>query len=49
VVSAGLDGMVRVWPVFASEHALIEAARASLPRQLTDAQRAKYHLPPRGL
>jgi WD40 repeat protein len=49
VVSAGNDGTVRVWQVFASEHALIEAARASLPRQLSDAQRAKYHLPPRGV
>jgi WD40 repeat protein len=48
VVSAGFDGTVRVWHVFASEHALIEAARASLPRELTDTQRAKYHLPPRG-
>jgi WD40 repeat protein len=49
VVSAGDDGTVRVWHVFASEHDLIEAARASLPRQLSDAQRAKYHLPPRGV
>jgi WD40 repeat protein len=49
VVSAGQDGTVRVWYVFASEYALIEAARASLPRQLSDAQRAKYHLPPRGV
>ena len=47
VVSAGQDGTVRVWYLFASEYALIEAARASLPRQLSDAQRAKYHLPPR--
>ena len=49
VVSAGADGTVRLWRVFASEHALIEAARASLPRQLSDEQRAKYHLPPRSL
>jgi WD40 repeat protein len=49
VVSAGDDGTVRVWRVFASEHALIEAARASLPRQLTDAQRARYYLPPRSV
>jgi WD40 repeat protein len=49
VVSAGQGGTVRLWGVFASEHALIEAARASLPRQLTDDQRAKYHLPPRGV
>jgi WD40 repeat protein len=49
VVSAGEDGTVRVWHVFASEHALIEAARASLPRHLTDAQRARYHLPPRAI
>src|SRR5262249_60499031 len=49
VVSAGEDGTVRVWRVFASVHALIEAARASLPRQLTDAQRAQYHLPPRSV
>jgi WD40 repeat protein len=49
VVSAGDDGTVRVWHVFASEHDLIEAARASLPRQLTNAQRARYHLPPRGV
>jgi WD40 repeat protein len=47
VVSGGDDGAVRVWHVFASEHALIEAARAALPRQLTDTQRAKFHLPPR--
>ena len=43
-----IDGTVRLWHVFASGHALIEAARASLPRQLTATQRAKYHLPPRG-
>jgi WD40 repeat protein len=49
VASADSDGPVRVWCVFASEHALIEAARASLPRQLSDAQRARYHLPPRGV
>jgi len=49
VVSAGHFGTVQLWRVFASEHALIEAARASLPRQLTDAQRAKYHLPPRSV
>ena len=49
VVSAGGDGTVRLWHVFASEHALIEAARASLPRQLTDTQRARHHLPPRGI
>jgi WD40 repeat protein len=49
VVSAGAGGTVRVWCAFASEHALIEVARASLPRQLTDAQRARYHLPPRGI
>ena len=49
VVSAAGGGKVQVWRAFASEHALIEAARASLPRQLTDAQRAKYHLPPRSL
>jgi WD40 repeat protein len=49
VVSAGMDGTVRVWHVFASERALIEAARASLPRPLTDTQRANYHLPPRGV
>jgi len=47
-VSAGSDGAVRLWRIFASEHALIDAARASLPRQLTDVQRARYHLPPRG-
>ena len=47
VVSAGWDGTVRVWRVFANEHALIAAARAGLPRPLTDAQRARYHLPPR--
>jgi hypothetical protein len=44
-----MDGTVRVWHVFASERALIEAARASLPRPLTDTQRANYHLPPRGV
>jgi hypothetical protein len=49
VVSAGSDRTVRLWPVFANAHALIEAARASLSRQLTDAQRAKYHLPRRGV
>jgi WD40 repeat protein len=50
VVSAGQDGTVRVWHVFASEHALIDAARASLPpRQLTVAQRARYHLPRHGV
>jgi len=49
VVSAGQDGTVRVWQVFTSEHVLIEAARASLPRRLTDAQRARYHLPPRSV
>jgi len=49
VVSAGGDGSVRLWQVFASEHDLIEAARASLPRQLTDDQRARYHLPPRSV
>jgi WD40 repeat protein len=49
VVSAGEDGTVLIWHVFASEHALIEAARAVLPRQLTDTQRAKYHLPPRSV
>jgi len=49
VVAAGVDGRVLVWRVFTSEHALIEEARASLPRQLTDAQRAKYHLPPRSV
>jgi WD40 repeat protein len=49
VVSAGRDGTVRIWYVLASEHELIEAARASLPRQLTDAQRAKYHLPLSGV
>jgi hypothetical protein len=49
VVSAGQDGTVRLWHVFASEYALIDAARASLPRQLTVAQRARYHLPRRGV
>jgi hypothetical protein len=49
VISGCHDGTVRLWHVFASEHALIEAARASLPRQLSDAQRAKYHLPPRSV
>ena len=49
VVSAGEDGSVRVWHVFASEQALIEAARAILPRPLTDTQRAKYYLPPRSV
>ena len=49
VVGASGDGSLRVWRVFTSEHALIEEARASLPRQLTDAQRAKYHLPPRSV
>jgi WD40 repeat protein len=49
VITAGEDGTVRLWHVFASEHALIEAARTSLPRPLTDAQRARYHLPPRGV
>src|SRR5271166_3095052 len=49
VVSAGEDGAVRLWQVLASEHDQIAAARASLPRQLTDAQRAKYYLPPRGV
>jgi len=49
VISGCHDGTVRLWHVFSSEHALIEEARASLPRQLTDAQRAKYHLPPRGV
>jgi hypothetical protein len=48
-VSAGHDRAVRVWHVFASERTLIETAQASLPRQLTDAQRAKYHLPPRSV
>jgi hypothetical protein len=49
VISAGRSGTVRLWQVFANEHALITAARASLPRQLTAAQRARYHLPPRGI
>jgi hypothetical protein len=47
VVSAGDDGTVRIWRVFESPHALIEVARARLPRGLTEAQRARYHLPPR--
>jgi len=47
VVSTGRDGTLRLWDVFPSEHALIEEARAALPRQLTDAQRAKHPLPPR--
>ena len=47
LVGIGDDRTLKLWRVFTSEHALIEAARASLPRQLTDAQRAKYHLPPR--
>jgi WD40 repeat protein len=49
VVTDGDDGTVRVWHVFANDHDLIEAARAILPRQLTDAQRARYHLPPRSV
>jgi WD40 repeat protein len=49
VVSAGRDGAVQVWRAFTNEHTLIEAARASLPRQLADMQRAKYHLPPRSI
>jgi WD40 repeat protein len=48
-VSAGQDCTVRLWRVFTSERALIEAARASLPRQLSGTQRAQYHLPPRGV
>jgi len=40
---------VPLWRVFASEQALIEAACKSLPRQLADARRAKYHLPLRGV
>jgi hypothetical protein len=47
VVGTGRDGTLRLWDVFASEHALIEEARAALPRQLTDAQRAEHPLPPR--
>ena len=49
VLSGGPDGTVQLWRVFANEHALIEAVRASLPRQLTDSQRAKYHLAPHGI
>jgi WD40 repeat protein len=49
VVSAGRRDIVRFWRVFESAHALIEAAQAALPRQLTDTQRARYPLPPRGL
>ena len=49
VVGAGQDATVRVWHVFTGEHPLIESARASLPRQLTDDQRARYHLPPRSV
>jgi hypothetical protein len=46
---ARADRTVWLWHEFASEHALIEAARASLPCQLTDAERARFHLTPRGL
>jgi WD40 repeat protein len=44
------DGTARVWPMFAGDpFDYIEQVRRSVPRQLTADQRARFHLPPRGV
>jgi len=44
IVTASDDHTVRIWPAFSTTQALIDYARAVMPRQLTDEQRKQYFL-----
>ena len=46
IVTTSSDRSVRLWTAFGTPQALIDFARAHMPRELTPAQRERYFLSP---
>jgi dipeptidyl aminopeptidase/acylaminoacyl peptidase len=46
IVTASADMTARIWDIFPDTQALVDAAKADLPRCLTPAQRKAFFLPP---
>ena len=46
VFTGSADRIARIWRIFSTPQALVDAAKASAARCLTSAQRTQYFLPP---